>query len=87
MVGVAGVEPAPDRPPMADFVRDGRPGDGSVATSVATDSVGDAEEPPIPERLAAALGVLRRLRNDMGLLVFGSDSELVERLLDGGGAS
>lgn len=41
------------------------------------------EEPDSPGRLPAALGVLRRLRNDMGRSVFGADADLVDRLLRG----
>lgn len=99
MVGVAGVEHAPNGPGSRSVA--GPPGDGgaSVTTCVTKDR-GDAsaepcpvaddeggeeeEEPPSPARLAAALGVLRRLRNDMGTSVFGADADLVDRLLSGG---
>ncbi len=87
MVGRAGLEPASDRPPKPDSIGVGGVEEALGANSVATISSEDDEEagedPPTRARLAAALGVLRRLRNDMGTSVFGVDAELVERLLRG----
>lgn len=98
MVGVAGVEHAPNRPGGGSVAGPLGDGGASVTTCVTKDrgdaaaepcSVADdegeedGEDPPSPGRLAAALGVLRRLRDDKGASVFGADAELVERLLRG----